>query len=145
LKRVTANVFAAAVLAATVFLPVSSLTAHAEANPNNHGHHYGQLKHRHLAPAPAPKPVQKPVLAAVPTPASRQPQSDPAAVKDEPAAVPAQLVPAAHINVSRSALGGGNLDWLLLVVLPALLAIWLMLFARAVLTASRRRRPTTAP
>jgi len=29
LKRVTANVFAAAVLAAAVFLPVSSLTAHA--------------------------------------------------------------------------------------------------------------------
>jgi len=143
LKRVTANVFAAAVLASTVFLPVSSLTAHAEANPNNHGHHYGQLKHRHLAPAP--KPVQKPAPAETPTPASRQPQSDPAAVKDEPAAVPAELVPAAHINVSRSALGGGYLDWLLLVVLPALLAIWLMLFARAVLTASRRRRQTTAP
>ncbi len=143
MKRVTANVFAAAVLASTVFLPVSSLTAHAEANPNNHGHHYGQLKHRHLAPAP--KPVQKPAPAETPTPASRQPQSDPAAVKDEPAAVPAELVPAAHINVSRSALGGGYLDWLLLVVLPALLAIWLMLFARAVLTASRRRRQTTAP
>lgn len=35
-------------------MPLSSITASAAANPRNHGHHYGQLKHQHHKPPPPP-------------------------------------------------------------------------------------------
>lgn len=48
----------ASTLVAMLLIPLSSVTAHADANPNNRGHHYGQLKHhRHGPPPPAPAPT----------------------------------------------------------------------------------------
>jgi hypothetical protein len=56
---------------------------------------------------------------------------------------PVPEVPAPQVNVVAS-VPGNALDWLVLVILPALLAIWLLVFARAALAAARRRRKAEA-
>jgi len=45
LIRVAARVVGLLAVSSLVLIPTSSLVVYADPNPNNHGHHYGQLKH----------------------------------------------------------------------------------------------------
>lgn len=72
LHRVPVKV-SAAVLASAACMLVATAPAYAAANPRNHGHHYGQLKHpkHHPVPSPNPQPNPQPTPKPVPGPASK--------------------------------------------------------------------------
>jgi len=130
----------AAVVACVVGL--APTTVLADANPNNHGHHYGQLKHR-LAPPPVtnPTPSSIPATTSATSPALHGRSSAPAAAQQATSALALPwpvLKAGALIKVDSTPSSGES--WLLLLILPALLAVWLLVFARAALAAARRRR-----
>jgi hypothetical protein len=56
LKFIAARAAAVVALSCMASISVTTLVAYADANPSNHGHHYGQLKHQH-PPAPQPPPA----------------------------------------------------------------------------------------
>ena len=123
---------------------------------NNPGHHYGRLKHHHHTPAPSPQPRPNPQ----PAP---QPQSGPAAgghyrtlfaanepesfsvagaavgIPNFPIVFPVTTERGTEIAFAPAGPSGAT-DWLILVVLPLLLAVWLLVMARLALAAARRRR-----
>jgi hypothetical protein len=75
---------------------------------------------------------------------SGQPAEEVPLIPDLPIVLlPVPEVPAPQVKVVAS-VPGNALDWLVLVILPALLAIWLLVFARAALAAARRRRKAEA-
>jgi len=172
MKPVPAHVAAAAVLLSSTLVLLASATAYAKENPGNRygkdnnpgnhygqlsnpGHHYGQLKHQQI-PAPSPSPASNP---------SSNPASHPSSngstttivVADSPGLSAGDNItlpdfpinlPAQQQTSSRSILfdspSANPLDWLLLLILPALLAIWLMTFTRIAVRVSRRRRTMRA-
>src|SRR5438477_12585593 len=85
LKRVSPYVAATCLLTSLLFLIVSAIPVYADANPNNHGHHYGQLKH----PKNPPVPIPSSNLASTPAPHSH-PATVPVAQGADPA--PGQLL-----------------------------------------------------
>ncbi|HET7421841.1 MAG TPA: hypothetical protein VFL27_15785 [Candidatus Dormibacteraeota bacterium] len=135
----------------------TAATAYADANPNNRGHHYGQQKHQHPAPTPAPTPAPQP--SAHPTPAIVPPQSTvtqpaitPAAHQPAAAPTPAVTVPSPVSNrarITEPVAPAGADDWLLLLVLPTLIAVWLIAALGLARLASRLGKPArevrTAP
>jgi hypothetical protein len=150
---------AAAVAACALLVSAGSAVAYNPDNNGHHygwynsnGHHYGLLKH-HLLPPPAPVPGPAPAPAPKPKPkphpstggtaglitSSGQPGEDLPQNSDIPLVLPpVPEVLAPQVKVVAS-VPGDPLDWLVLVILPALLAIWLLIFARAALAAARRR------
>jgi hypothetical protein len=129
------RIAAVASISSLALVAASTVTASAAPNPNNHGHHYGQLKHPKVTtppppvPAPTPHPVATP--SAVPvthTPpagiVSAVPIQQPAPASKAPDTVASPLSPV--IQLSQAADPAGQYDWLLLVLLPTLLAIWLI-------------------
>jgi hypothetical protein len=157
MQRVFAQVTTAFVVASAAVL-LLSVSAFAGDNPGHHygkygnpGHHYGQLKHK------TPPPTQNPT-------------SDPATGHSSGAggssngggltntslvdvkitvivpALPA-LLRAQGGSVDSGLAPGGGLDWLILVILPALMAVWLVAFTRLarVLGGRRSRVPVRAP
>lgn len=127
-------------------------------NGDNNGHHYGQLKHHKLPPpnpGPGPTPVPNPPPGVPPTTAGggsagttgsgaggastiRLPQLNLIGLANVSFRAHAQ---ATNVKFSRLPVSGpADQEWLVLLLLPALLAIWLLLFARATLAAARRRR-----
>ena len=142
------------VACALLLVPISALARYPDDNGHhygqlsNPGHHFGQLKHHQAPPpAPAPRPGPKPHpvtggssanhSAATGTSAG-QPTNETAGVPDLPVTLPLQNVGAGQIDFGYPP-DGNKLDWLLLVILPALLAIWLLIAARGALAAARRR------
>jgi len=146
------------VACALLLVPISALARYPDDNGHhygqlsNPGHHFGQLKHHQaLPPAPAPNPAPRPGpkphpvtggssanhSAATGTSAG-QPTNETAGVPDLPVTLPLQDVGAGQIDFGYPP-DGNKLDWLLLVILPALLAIWLLIAARGALAAPRRR------
>jgi hypothetical protein len=157
-KAGCAAVMAACLIALTPAGVLASVNnqGHHYGKLNNPGHHYGQLKHHHHTPAPSPQPQPNPQ----PAP---QPQSGPAtgahyrtlvaATQPETFSIGGAMVgipnfpivfPVATERGAQIAFApagpGGTTDWLILVVLPLLLAIWLLVMARLALAAARRRR-----
>jgi len=61
--RLAVSATGLAFLVSLTLVPLSSLSVYADANPDNHGHHYGWYKHQ---PSPTPPPSPRP--AATPTP-----------------------------------------------------------------------------
>ena len=165
MKYVAARIAAGAVLTTTASLLLTVVNVYATdkpGNPGNHfgeianpGHHYGQLKHLPTAspsPTPTPAPTSTP-----PAPTGQPPASAPSgtksggtstdpsgAVSTVDAAVPATL----PVSNRQSTTAGikdpsghpDGLSWLILLILPALLAVWLMVFARAAKSAARLSR-----
>lgn len=123
----------------TVALMVgTTATAYADANPFNRGHHYGQLKHPKAQPpptppTPAPTPNTGGQPASGPTPTVHQSVANtvttPASLAISTAVAPSASPVASGIIEPVAALPGvaGNEDdWLLLLILPALMAVWLI-------------------
>jgi len=146
------------VACALLLVPISALARYPDDNGHhygqlsNPGHHFGQLKH-HQAPPPAPAPNPAPRPGPKPHPvtggssanhsaatgtSAGQPTNETAGVPDLPVTLPLQNVEAGQIDFGYPP-DGNKLDWLLLVILPALLAIWLLIAARGALAAARRR------
>lgn len=60
--RLAVSRTALALVASLALFPLSTLSVHADADPDNHGHHYGWYKQHHSPPpqVPAPHPAQPP-------------------------------------------------------------------------------------
>ena len=146
------------VACALLLVPISALARYPDDNGHhygqlsNPGRHFGQLKH-HQAPPPAPAPNPAPRPGPKPHPvtggssanhsaangtSAGQPTNETSGVPDLPVALPLQNVGAGQIDFGYPP-DGNKLDWPLLVILPALLAIWLLIAARGSLAAARRR------
>ena len=67
-----------------------------------------------------------------------QSTSETSGIPDLPVTLPVQNIGTGQIDFANAA-AGNNLDWLLLVLLPSLLAIWLLIAARGAQAATRRR------
>ena len=146
------------VACALLLVPISALARYPDDNGHhygqlsNPGHHFGQLKH-HQAPPPAPAPNPAPRPGPKPHPVTGgstandsggtassvgHSTDETSGVPDLPVTLPLQNVGAGQIDFGYPP-DGNKLDWLLLVILPALLAIWLLIAARGALAAARRR------
>jgi hypothetical protein len=158
-KNVAARVAATAALASIaslLFTTVSVYAGEKPGNPGHHygeisnpGHHYGQLKHRPTSSTTTPSQ----------TGAANSLQSDPvsgsggasdpastttAGVPNLPTTLPVSNFQKAPVSARTAPVSHDWISWLVLLILPALLVVWLMVFARAALTAVRRRRVTQA-
>jgi hypothetical protein len=148
-----------AVVVGCVFalVPVSALARYPDdhghhygqlSNPGHHygqlsnpGHHYGQLKHQQApAPAPAPAPHPQPETGGTTAnhPKAGGPATDTAGIPDLTVPLPVQTVGAGQIDFSNGSSGGAQ-EWWVLLILPFLLALWLLIAARGALAATRRR------
>lgn len=137
----------AVVLASVVALVAPSTTVLAY-NDNNRGHHYGQLKHPKHPPTPQPPP--QPTPGPVPT---TKPPSSKAHGGVTPAAIVAAAAPASvstspstgtiqvPTGVGLVAAPAQNDPRILVIygILAALMGLWLLLVAVAVVRAYRRR------
>ena len=149
------------VVCALVLTPVTALARSPDDNGNHYGqlyvmgHHYGQLKHQQQPPPPAPTPPP----ATTPTPhhgsggatststlalhtGTGPASGDQSSMPDLPVTLPMPGAETPQVELAGSTPSGGGLDWLLLLVLPALAAVWVMVFARA---SEKARRRTKAP
>ena len=113
----------------------TTATAYADANPLNRGHHYGQLKHPKVSPSPSPSPAPNQSG----TPASTPAQSVHPSVTFT-VATPAPISISISVGAIAAPVAGGVIepvaalpdlpgnedDWLLLLILPSLLAVWLI-------------------
>ena len=149
---------AVALLASLALIPLSAAGVSADANPANHGHHYGQIKH-HRAPTPPPPPVTPPAPATtpanVPPPATTTPPpagsgSDAShgtgsgTIGSTIASQPLEVRPAfpSTGSVNRvTAAAQRNQDpwWLLLILAVSLAALWSFAFVRLARIAWKRR------
>ena len=140
MQRVLAHVLAAVSMSLLV-IAVTSTAVFAEANPNNRGHHYGQLKHQKVAPG-NPTPNGPPQQTAV----NPAPPASPALAIHLPVVKLAPVVQAsAKINaVSRRA----PVDpwwWLVVLLPPALVGIWIVAARRLAVAASTAAKPEPVP
>jgi len=143
--RAAAKASALAMFAVVALIPLSASGVSADANPANHGHHYGQLKHR---PAPPPPP---PVVPPVVKPPAVTP---PGATPPGPGTTGTHvLLPALQIKIDSPIAGvpGGypltrsvtprpqpGLDsWLVLALVVSVLALWIYVFVRLARSARR--------
>ncbi|HET7418939.1 MAG TPA: hypothetical protein VFL27_01005 [Candidatus Dormibacteraeota bacterium] len=160
MPHVSARVFPGAVMIAVALVMLSALSVYAKSDPDNPngshdglvdnpGHHYGQYKHQTPSPVPSPLPTPAPTQApATPAPAVTppaavrpNPQSQPqpsSRIPDLPVSLPVK--PSGQISVAEPRPAGDGLWWLLLLILPLLLAIWVLVVTRLVVTALRRLR-----
>lgn len=138
----------AVVLASVVALVAPSTTVLAY-NDNNRGHHYGQLKHPKHPPTPQPPPQPTPG----PVTTTTKPPSSKAHGGVTPAAIVAAAAPASvstspstgtiqvPTGVGLVAAPAQNDPRILVIygILAALMGLWLLLVAVAVVRAYRRR------
>lgn len=137
--QISIRIAAVASLSSLALVAASNITAFAAPDPDNHGHHYGQLKHQPVAspPPPVPAPTPRPVVQPAPSVApvihapgagivSAAPIQQPAPVSTPPAPVASPVAPV--IELSQATDAAGQYDWLLLLILPSLLAVWLIAF-----------------
>jgi hypothetical protein len=147
---VSIRIAAVASLSSLALVAASSISAFAAPNPNNHGHHYGQLKHRRVTSPPAPVPVPTPHPVAQPTPnvvpvvhtsLAANVSAVPAPVLTPPDTIASPLTPVIELN--QAAGYAGQLEWLLLLILPSLLAVWLIALVGLARRLSRARNNAT--
>jgi 4-amino-4-deoxy-L-arabinose transferase-like glycosyltransferase len=164
MRRFAAHVLAAVFVVSVTFVLVA-VSALAKDDPGNHygkygnpgnhygqisnpGHHYGQLRHRQTpppSPHPNPSPVPLPIThsgpgAVTPSTVYITVPGLTDGVTGSPIPVTVTL-PAQNDTSSRFAadsLPANALDWLILLILPALLAVWVL--AAAGLTRSVTRQ-----
>ena len=169
MKYIVARIAATAALASTASILLAMVNVYADekpGNPGHHygeisnpGHHYGQLKHKETPPptTQTPPPIttqpQTPPPATHPAGASDASRSsgaaDPATTNsagsaDPPATVSVNTLQPAHVDAKTAPVSHDWVSWLILLILPALLVAWMVVFARATLTAVRRWSATPA-
>ena len=145
----------------------SAVTAFAKSDPdnpngthdglfNNPGHHYGQTKH-HPAPPPGPQPTPAPT--SNPNPATGNSPAARLAGGNQGGTVHfgisltipgadlagKSLNDAARLGQAAAWTPQSGLEWLILMILPLLLAVWVIVAARMVDNALRRVRRVPAP
>lgn len=126
-----------------VVLALAPLSALAY-NSNNHGHHYGQIKHQQTPPPNPPAPVGNPQQTVTgPTAAVHHLTTNVAGQPKADVVAPPVLLPV-PIIIKAPKPSGDGVSWLVLLILPSLLAVWLMVFARAAVRMSRRMRASLA-
>lgn len=152
-----AGLSAVVVACAFVLAPVTALARYPDDNGHhygqlsNPGHHYGQLKHQQAPPpAPAPSPAPRPHPGVpggsantprhVVNPVGGQPSAGGSSIPDLPITFPLPGVETPEVQLVGSAPDTAAADWLLLVILPALAALWVMVFSRTAGAARRRRK-----
>ena len=162
MPRVAARFATSAVMVAIALVLFSTTLVYAKGDPdnpngshdgllNNPGHHYGQLKHQPPAPVQNPLPTPAPTHAPVPAqspaataqPAARPSplsESQPTSKVPDVPVVTLPTQPSGQISVAAARPAGDALWWLLLLVLPLLLAIWVLAFTRLAFNALLRRR-----
>jgi hypothetical protein len=132
---VSIRIAAVASLSSLALVAASNVTAFAAPNPDNHGHHYGQLKHHHPVtspppPVPTPQPVVQPTPSVAPVIHTTQAGNIGAVPVQQaaPLTAPDQIAsPVAPVIVlNQAADAASQYDWLLLLILPSLLAVWLI-------------------
>jgi hypothetical protein len=150
------------VVCALVLTPVTALARYPDDNGHHYGqlyvmgHHYGQLKHQQT-PTPPPAPPT-PLPASTPAPhhgsggppttsthvlhtGTGQSTGNESSIPDLPVTLPVPGAETPQVQlVGSTPPGGGGLDWLLLLILPTLAAVWVMVFARATERARRRTK-----
>lgn len=149
--QISIRIAAVASLSSLALVGASSITAFAAPNPDNHGHHYGQLKHHPVTspPPPVPAPTSHPVVQPTPSvvyvvqtaPAgsvAAAPVQQPAPVSAPPDTIATPVAPV--IKLSQAVDSAGQFDWLLLLILPSLLAVWLIAFVALARRLSVARR-----
>jgi len=126
---------------------MSAVPVFADANPNNHGHHYGQLKHPKHPPVATPTPTAASNPAATPLPTNSPGiVTSPGPGAGAGAAAKAVTSPKPDIKTPlapvafRTPVPNDPWWWLLLAILPTLVAVWLIVFRRIVLGAPGRLR-----
>ena len=148
--QISIRIAAVASLSSLALVAASNITAFAAPDPDNHGHHYGQLKHHPVAsPSPVPVPTPHPVVQPAPTVApvvhppgagiiNAVPVQHPAPVSAPPEAITSPVAPVIELNQAPDP--GAQFDWLLLLILPSLLAVWLIAFVGLARQLSRVRK-----
>lgn len=129
------RIAAIASLSTVALMVFTTATAYADANPDNRGHHYGQLKHPKVFPPPTPSPSPSPAT----NPGGQPAPTVHAAVaitvsKPAPISISLSVGPIASPVASGqiepvaglTPLAGNEDDWLLLLILPSLIAVWLI-------------------
>ena len=120
---------------------------------NNPGHHYGQLKHNQPPPTPDPLPAPAPDPQQGTAPGTQGSGANTGSTVHTgiSLSIPYLSVTAAQglhttVRLGRAASWEpqGGLDWLILLVLPLLLAVWIIVAARIVNTALRAGRVVRA-
>ena len=134
--QISIRIAAVASLSSLALVAASNITAFAAPDPDNHGHHYGQLKHQPASsPPPVPLPTPHPVVQPSPNVApvihtpragnvSAVPVQQPASVSAPSETIPSPVEPV--IQLDQAIDNAGQYDWLLLLILPSLLAVWLI-------------------
>jgi hypothetical protein len=138
--RVSIRIAAVASLSSLALVTASNITAFAAPDPDNHGHHYGQLKHHQpvASPPPVPVPTPRPVVQPSPNVApviqtprpgdvNAVPVQQPAPVSAPADRIASPVTPVIQLNQASDS--AGELEWLLLLILPLLLAVWLIAVA----------------
>lgn len=150
--RAAVRTCALALFAVVALIPVSTVSVYADANPANHGHHYGQLKHR---PAPPPPVNPPPVVTPAPTSPPGATHSGGVGAGISHVSTQAQL-PAVQIKIQlplAGVPGGEDLvrsvpqpqpppgfdPWLILALVLSVSALWLYAFIRLARSAGRWR------
>jgi hypothetical protein len=133
--QISIRIAAVASLSSLALVAASNVTAFAAPDPDNHGHHYGQLKHPKVTSpppppvtVPTPHPVAQPTPTVVPvvhaTPQAAKVNAVSAPVLTPPDPIASPVTPVIVLN--QAAGSDGQLEWLLLLILPSLLAVWLI-------------------
>jgi len=161
-----AGLSAGLVACALLLVPVGALARYPDDNGNHYGqisnpghhYHYGWLRNGKQVPPANPPPTPQPGPQPQPGP---HPQSHPvtgsqgllapveAPTGESPwnpdlrIGLPITIGPGGQIKLGEGA-ADVALDWLILLVLPGLAAIWLLVFARAAWEAARRRPRSAA-
>jgi hypothetical protein len=167
MPRVSAHVAAATALASAALVVFATATVYAKdvpsgraGNPGNHygeidnpGHHYGQHKHQPpvTAPSPPPQPrstpgpvTQPPAGSVAITASSRPAAAAGASSPDLALGLPAATHPADNVAFANPT-PQDPLWWVVLLILPALLAVWMIVAGRMVQRLTRtRNRPAAA-
>ena len=163
MTNVLARVAAAGtlVLIALAVSSVMSVSAKDPDNPNgshdglinNPGHHYGQLKHIQPPPAPDPQPAPAPDAQPGTAPGTHGSGATTGntvhtgislSISDFSVPAGQGLHSAVRLDRAASWEAEGGLDWLILLVLPLLLAVWIIVAARMVDHAMRAGRGARA-
>ena len=165
MPRVAARVLPGAVLVATAMVVFSAASVYAKSDPDNPngshdglfhnpGHHYGQL--RNQSPAPVPEPLPTPAPTQAPMTSSSDATQQPAGPENTRSrqqfkptipVLPAALLArsSGQLRVAEPLSVGDGLWWLLLLILPLLLAIWVLVVTRLAATALRKLRAVEPP
>lgn len=133
MKNVFARVLATAVLMSAALFFLTATSVYAKSGPGNPGHHYGQKKHQKSQPPSGPSPSARF------TTSSGTDARGPEALPSLPNVT--VKIPSLRLTgrlALRQSDPGGGLEWLAVLILPLLLAVWVLVFSRALVMARGR-------